>query len=940
MQRKFFSTKKARVIALVLAAVLAVSGLSVGLAGTFAIKQDITVNLKQPNEYDAIEKNATDTVPGSGLYRASSSDPNYATAELTPDKSALVVTGKKAGVVYAAVSSLGGYVRAIPYQITDSANITSYTLKRGGEIFLKTVGNTAAATGSGAYITTTPGVAVGSIRWRSLQTEIATVDETTGLITSVGKGSAIIIGTFTDKWGMERDLHILVQSGVSNGRLGELIELIIKGETIIEYDGDIYTTDSLNDLQNAVNNGNGVLNMDNPSDAVIDDAIDRLIDALNNLERKPTRPGDVLGPDSNGNYYRPVGDPENVYEIVNEDGSSKYQPPQYIYNPDGDPIGSEDKNVPAEKDGGFYYVEDPENIWHKVNGDGTLSDDDVIWGGPNGKPGGGDDLPVKKFGNDWWVNRGQNVWQKVNPNGNNAKQLGPLTGGGPDDNPATGPVTPIFPANNNGLPFTDGKYYIGPLDPGPNEYYIGDKPVGQGGDGKLNSTTDVLDGTDCIYWLVDGQMTTTPPTGDGDPTPADDDRVLSTEQTGDTSEWIEIARSGGYSLIIRRNYVNVYTGTGHIGEPHWQYTAFGTTDTYKSPTSSTLRNAINNWFKGTASGTANKLASNARLRSYTMSNNASDLPGTANEVASLTNGFSKPTVYQDGMNDDIAFALSASEAIKFCSKRYRVNGSKAGDSAAPAPAKFNKLIIPANGTYGSDYYTFGIWLRSAGTLRDGLKTGGILNGSDGDVFQFHLKHGTPSGNTEAGLVYPALWVKSTIFTDPVINIPANGGSYTDNKGVTWIVLTTDANGNKLLMTDYVYLEAPNGPKYVNSGNYVAYESSNLKTAMEDWFNANAGGDIKGIARGYSTPLPTGNSQAGGTIGTGKPFPLSQDEFNSYVPAGKKKGVGYPSGYSGRDWYLRTGSGSSVNMVNSAGTVASCNVGVNTTGIRPAVWVKP
>jgi len=919
--------------------------LAIGLGGTLAVKPDLTVELERKNTYPTFAVGATEVRGTVGGRRVNSAVTAVATASINAATGDVTMTGVKAGVAYITVGSGNGNQLPWQYQVTDSTKISEYTLRKGGEVFLKAAGSVAAAN---TYIATVPTAAVSGIAWRSLQTDIATVNEATGLITAVAKGSAIVVGTFTDKWGIDRDLHILVMVGIANGRLGELLELITKGEGILEYEHDAFTTDSLRDLKDEVINGNNVVNNPNPSDTLIDDAIDRLLEALENLEPRDQTPAGIIGPDQNGDYYRPVGDPDNVYELVNKDGSSKHQPPKYIYDPNGSlknkPPVLDGDEVPAIKgDGinsGFFWVEDPENIWHKVNSDGTLSDDNVLWGGPDGLPTGSDNLPAKKFGNEWWIDRGQNVWQKYDPS-NPRGPLGPLTGGGPDDDPTTGPVTPIFPGNNNGLPFTDGKYYIGPIDPGPNEYYIGDKPF-PAGDGKLNSTLDYLDDTDCIYWLVGGNMVTTPPVGPDDPEPADGDRVLGTDKTGDSSEWIEIARSGGYSLIIRRNYINTYEGSGtsHAGQPDWQHVNYGTSDTYKTPTSSGVRNAINKWFKGTATNYADKLPLDARLRNYTMSNNASDLPGTANEGSSLTNAFSKPTTYQDGMNDDIAFALSASEAIKFCSKQYRINSNKAGDSSAQAQAKFNKLNIPANGTYNGSYYSFGVWLRSKGTLMDGGKTGGIINGNDGDVFQFHLNHGTPTGNTESGLLYPALWVKSTIFTDPVVNIPANGGSFTDNKGVTWIVLTTDGEGNKLLMTDYVYMEAPDGPKYVTSGNYVAYESSNLKTAMENWFSTNAGSDIKGIARGYTTPLPTGKSQASGTAGTGKPFPLSQDEFDSFVPAGKKKGVGYPSGYSGRDWYLRGGSGSSVNMVNSQGNVASCTVGVNTTGIRPCIWVKP
>ena len=330
-----------------------------------------------------------------------------------------------------------------------------------------------------------------------MNADVATVNSS-GSITSKGIGATIIIGSFIDKWGVPRDLHLLVGVGVklSDSRLSDLLELIKAGEKILG-DGNDYTTDSRSDLADAVDGGKDVVNSNNPSDKAIEDAIKELEDAINGMIKKPTTPQGVIGPDGDGNYYKPVGDPENVYEVVDENGNSK-QPPEYVYNPDGDPVNKSEENQPAYPKDGFYYVEDPEgsNIYKQVNQDGTLKDSPAIWGGPDGKFGGGDDETVYKYGNDYWKHLGQNVWQKVDKS--KPTELDPtLIGGGPDENPATDPVTPIYKHGD--------KYYVGPLPPGTdNGYYYGDKQTG--GDGKLNSSATDQHSTDDKYYLVNGQM--------------------------------------------------------------------------------------------------------------------------------------------------------------------------------------------------------------------------------------------------------------------------------------------------------------------------------------------------------------------------------------------------------------------------------------------------
>jgi len=497
--------KTKRIIALVLVMLLAGSVLALGLGSTLAEKDPVVENFTKQNTYPEVAVNGTfDRPVFGGRYILSS---NNAIATVTDTGGGYTVKGVKAGTMTVSVGSTAGLVASHNYQVTDSNNLTGYSIKNGAEVYFNTASTPVTKP---TPVTTAPASAVNDIEWRSLQPGVANVDQN-GSITAVpnARGAAIIVGEFIDKWGVERDLHVLVGVGVSLGddpsgqlNLGDLLEWIAKGEAILGLDDNPYTTDSLGDLLDAVNDGKDVVNLPEPTETDIFQAIEAIKDAIKNLKQKDKPNPEIIGPDGDGNYYLPIGDPPNVYQVVNKDGTSKHNPPKYIYNP-RNPADYPDDNRPAIPEGGFFYVEDPDgsNIWKPVDGNGNLDDEHAIWGGGDGKPGGGDDKPVKPFGSDWWVHIGQNVWQKVDKS--NPLQLDPtLVGGGGDENPVNTPATPIYK-------HTDGKYYLGPLGPAGEQYYYGDKKVG--GNGKVMSVPGAQHPTDDKYWLVDGEMVDTQP---------------------------------------------------------------------------------------------------------------------------------------------------------------------------------------------------------------------------------------------------------------------------------------------------------------------------------------------------------------------------------------------------------------------------------------------
>jgi hypothetical protein len=522
-------------------------------------------------------------------------------------------------------------------------------------------------------------------------------------------------------------------------------------------DPNPYTTESLENLQTAAENGKNTVDSINPADEDIKSAIKGLEDALDAMNKKPMRPESVIGPDGNGKYYSPLGDPPNVFEIVDQDGSPADQPPEYVYNPGGDPTNGD--NHHAYPYNGFYYVEDPNggNIWKQVGKSGSLTDSPALWGGSDGKPDGGDDKPVTLFSDDsYWVYVDQNIWQEIRT----PLTLGELTGGGPDEDPTATPALPICEYS--------GKYYVGPLsDDEGNEYYYGDKITG--GNGKVMSTSDKMDITDDKFYLVDGQMTTQRPAKPIVDTPDSvDGRILDDDLTGD-GEWVEIARNGDYSLIVRKTFINTYNKTTHLGDPDWNGIDYA--DTVSADVKygdSTLWKVINSWFAPDCNAPgfySNKLDINARLRNFTVENDAATATGTQADISS---GLSKPQNVLDPTGLDVAFALSFGETVNFCSVTYYQEGT----SSDVAKVNFAKLDVPDIALPTNDDGSF--WLRTLGNINTTNVTpqeGTTCSVNRfGYVFQSETTAWGVSNRADVCLVYPALWVHQDIF-NPNINIP-------------------------------------------------------------------------------------------------------------------------------------------------------------------------
>jgi hypothetical protein len=132
-------------------------------------------------------------------------------------------------------------------------------------------------------------------------------------------------------------------------------------------------------------------------------------------------------------------------------------------------------------------------------------------------------------------------------------------------------------------------------------------------------------------------------------------RLIPAATAGDTSDWLEIAVYGKYSLMLRRDNIpeTISSATeSYVGSPQ--------------------QTGVNSWFAGTST-----LAANAPLRSYAMQNDALSNLGT---FSGSTSGISSPTPGTIGATgNNVAFLGNFAEYASFCSLMWH-------DGTPPFPA--------------------------------------------------------------------------------------------------------------------------------------------------------------------------------------------------------------------------------------------------------------
>jgi len=246
-------------------------------------------------------------------------------------------------------------------------------------------------------------------------------------------------------------------------------------------------------------------------------------------------------------------------------------------------------------------------------------------------------------------------------------------------------------------------------------------------------------------------------------------RILTPDRTGDSANWIEVAQNGPYSLIVRQTFISWrpnYLNYNYYNDPKWQAFGHGATPDYRN---SYIRDMINCWFNDKGDRFTNyvkypdSLHLTARIRNFTMYNNATQVLGTNCKEISFRDGYSAPSPVKTGFGDDVAFALSFTEATNFISTGADIRTAEGYRMSNPyAQMNYRRLNIPIYDYPKGDGYT-GMWLRTTGDCANTMGT--ITSGRtdldrryDGRVFQMH---GSPQYWNIC--VYPALWVDSAIF---------------------------------------------------------------------------------------------------------------------------------------------------------------------------------
>ncbi|MCL2058075.1 MAG: InlB B-repeat-containing protein [Oscillospiraceae bacterium] len=281
-------------------------------------------------------------------------------------------------------------------------------------------------------------------------------------------------------------------------------------------------------------------------------------------------------------------------------------------------------------------------------------------------------------------------------------------------------------------------------------------------------------------------------------------RTLARDRTGDSSAWIEIARYGDYSLIIRQEPLT--------GSATWYNSALN-----NSYSSSIPRSEFNNWYNS-------RLSSSARLRSFVVANSAMSNWGTYG--TDYIDGISLPMGSAAPTGNDVAFALSYCEAALYCSTEYltRQGGGTATIERSSNAAYNNYMrLLPR---YTGANQTPAYWLRTPG--QSYMYAGCVAySGGSGERTQGRVNQHTTIGYY--GHYRPALWVGSGIFEDKgtvnVIHADRDSGAvlYSETHSVT-----AGPYGPYLpiSITDYVYFGIPQGSAPI-SGTIAANQTINI-----------------------------------------------------------------------------------------------------------------
>ena len=220
--KRLMVVRPTRMAAVLLTVALAVSGVVAGIGSTFAAQGDVVVELKCESGISStytMEAGASKTMTATYLYQAYSSNSDVMGVKYSAGNSLdnLSFLARAAGVASVSYTTNTGMLSLVTYQVTDSGNISKYTLKDNGELYFPIPETPATGVSKAVPVTVNTAANEGrlsTVSWSSMNENVAKVNASTGIVTAVGKGATIIVGNFTDKWGEPRVMQILVGVGV------------------------------------------------------------------------------------------------------------------------------------------------------------------------------------------------------------------------------------------------------------------------------------------------------------------------------------------------------------------------------------------------------------------------------------------------------------------------------------------------------------------------------------------------------------------------------------------------------------------------------------------------------------------------------------------------------------------------------------------------------
>jgi hypothetical protein len=281
---KSFKHKRNRVIAAAVTGALAVSSLAMTLTGTFAAN-DREYPVYQQNIYNVITADGATQKQFSGnVSTVRSNDTSLATVAVTGSAEFTVTANSvgRAGVVSISATGRTGLMpNPINYQIIDTAAITKFVLREQGNwnIPASRIGGDAMDVSLELYRSGAPFVADATspyltykaeteannvltytedtaalraqVTWISSDDEVLRVEED-GQVSPLQKGVSMLIGTFTDRWGVRQHIHYLVGVGVKVGDGGTAIG---NGNVLTGDDGKSYLDNGDNTFREVKDDG-------------------------------------------------------------------------------------------------------------------------------------------------------------------------------------------------------------------------------------------------------------------------------------------------------------------------------------------------------------------------------------------------------------------------------------------------------------------------------------------------------------------------------------------------------------------------------------------------------------------------------------------------------------------------------------------------------------